>query len=388
MHNSQGNTVFESSAQEKLLRASSGSIHELCLSCHAEGGSGQLDYGVYPPVVWSATNANFTTFNDIGSAGDFADTGDVDAGGTITGYASGDDPSGDVSLGVGHSIGATTVAPPGAVEAAITTFTCTNCHDAHGTKSQTTDATADNGINVFRNLKTRPVGGGGAALLETTGVVFNNAGDTSIVSYVGGASQATNDTFAVNLEGKSNAADTHIWPIYQAGSHNVYGAGGFNSAITVGQGDAGMSGWCAQCHDNWHEDIATANKGTDWTRHPINCDMNDADDATDGCIGVSASGIDILDWTHYDLINDDFATNQPMPLAKTTDPSLGDYSSAVYYGTASGDRVFCLSCHFAHAGPYNDALRWDYTSAVSDGSQDGNAIASFEGCQQCHNRGG
>ena len=53
-----------------------------------------------------------------------------------------------------------------------------------------------------------------------------------------------------------------------------------------------------------------------------------------------------------------------------------------------GHRVFCLSCHFAHGGPHYDALRWDYTSAVSSGSQFGNPIPSNKGCQLCHNRGG
>jgi len=36
-----------------------------------------------------------------------------------------------------------------------------------------------------------------------------------------------------------------------------------------------------------------------------------------------------------------------------------------------GAQVFCLSCHRAHASPFKDAMRWDY----SDNAQ---------GCLECH----
>jgi predicted CXXCH cytochrome family protein len=29
------------------------------------------------------------------------------------------------------------------------------------------------------------------------------------------------------------------------------------------------------------------------------------------------------------------------------------------------DEVMCLSCHFAHAGPFNSGLRWDYNAVIT-----------------------
>lgn len=52
----------------------------------------------------------------------------------------------------------------------------------------------------------------------------------------------------------------------------------------------------------------------------------------------------------------------------------------------SGGGVFCLTCHFAHGGPYYDALRWGYIASVSAGDQTGNVVPSNKGCQLCHNR--
>jgi predicted CXXCH cytochrome family protein len=42
-----------------------------------------------------------------------------------------------------------------------------------------------------------------------------------------------------------------------------------------------------------------------------------------------------------------------------------------------GAIVMCLSCHGAHATPYADILRWDYTEMVA--GDDGSG-----GCVTCH----
>lgn len=395
MHNSQGSGAFVAAGNQlKLLRAATGNIHELCLTCHAEdGGNGTIAYtndvgtAVMPPKVWKSSSLwtsadGFDT--KMGAGGDFRGIGTVTAAGVVT--LVGGDAVANYSLGTGHSLGAATVLPPGAADAAITNFTCTNCHDPHGKKAQVTDPAAQ-GVNVYRMLRVMPVGGGGGTGTETTGVVFNNAGTTSIVTYAGAASQGASGGLASNLQGENPGAATHVWPVFFNSSSNVYGAGLFNSDAVVGVGDMGMSGWCAQCHDNWHDDIATANKGTaDWTRHPVNCDMQVDTGGVDGCFGVSGSGTTIIDYAHYETVVAAVPT-RAVPMAKTADPGLGTYTSGKYYGTANTDRVFCLSCHFAHGGPYFDNLRWDYTSGVGSGSQTGNSLTSRTGCQQCHNRG-
>ncbi len=89
--------------------------------------------------------------------------------------------------------------------------------------------------------------------------------------------------------------------------------------------------------------------------------------------------MDTIDWAHYNSIPDGFK----LPVANTGTSLDQEF----YYADADNeDKVFCLSCHFAHGGPYCDALRWDYITNVVQGDQTGNAIPSNLGCQQCHSR--
>ncbi|QJA05750.1 hypothetical protein FVE67_02585 [Thermosulfurimonas marina] len=47
--------------------------------------------------------------------------------------------------------------------------------------------------------------------------------------------------------------------------------------------------------------------------------------------------------------------------------------------TPGSDAVMCLSCHYAHAGPYPDMLRWDYRTCVAGGGENPKC-----GCFVCH----
>lgn len=394
MHNSQGNSSLGGAAggTARLLRLSSTNTHELCLKCHSEGGSADVAYSndlgtnINPPKVWTTnawTGADF--FNKIGAGGDFRSIGTVTAAGVVTLTVSGGD---DVNaLGYGHSLGITNPIPPGnnAGDTPLTVLTCTNCHDPHGTKVYPINA---NGVNMFRMLKSKPVGGGttGGSSLETTGVTVR------AVSYAGAASAATSGAIASNLKGTDytgsayGSGQQHIWPVYKgATSQNVY------SSSAVGEG---ISAWCAQCHDNWHENIASGNLITgptgDWKRHPVDVNLNCSDGSGSndrlglaGC--ASGSGTSIIDWNHYSTEIPGTATK--LPTAKVANAALGDSSSLTYYATSNTDKVFCLSCHFAHAGPYFDNLRWNYSTNVLAGDQTGLSINSVTGCQQCHNRG-
>ena len=143
-----------------------------------------------------------------------------------------------------------------------------------------------------------------------------------------------------------------------------------------------IANWCAACHDNWHE----ANDGTnnaggmgaqgDWKRHPVNNIIVEA-----GAAGLSGASVKIIDETFPNY--DETIAGQAVPVVSG---SVADKTWYLQDGTA--DRVFCLSCHFPHGSPYYDLLRWNYTSAVSAGAQDGNPVPSTRGCQLCHNRGG
>ncbi len=391
MHNSQGGTTASpdnlggaTGGSIVLLRGNVGSradIQNLCLQCHADNGAQAdatfgTDLHPAPKVYFDGKAGAGTDTNTadginlslLGAGGDFSAeiSGDSATGWTPTGAGA------NYALGYGHSVGfGDTVLngknPPGG-DAAFGTgsyFTCTSCHDPHGTDA--TGGMDANNINAYRNLKGIPAGSG-----ATTAVGLSTY-TTSYVGMAGGTTWSGDGT-----------AQNHIWPVYRStaafdetdvctdgGTVNCYGvtAAGNNNATD------GMSNWCAQCHDNWHEDIATGNvSGDDWKRHPVD---NVLIDSTPN----SGGGVDIVRLDNYVVST---IGDLSLPLAKSSDAS-----KAIAYRTTGDDgasRVFCLSCHFAHGGPFYDALRWDYLSAVGAGSQNANSVPSNVGCQLCHNR--
>ena len=112
----------------------------------------------------------------------------------------------------------------------------------------------------------------------------------------------------------------------------------FTNADTVyDSGPDSISRWCGTCHDNFHNDIAVGGNtdGTDWLRHPVGVNVMDA--GAD-CSNCHDGGNNIM--------------NLP------------------YEGNG---KTSCVSCHFAHAGPYKNALRFDYEN-----------MAPGTGCRECH----
>ncbi|MBI5749302.1 MAG: hypothetical protein HZA00_09265 [Nitrospinae bacterium] len=360
MHNSQGNSGLGgvSGGSLILLRADGitgrENIHKLCLQCHADTG-GQADtqhapHGQYAPKVHSATATwnQDTHLTAIGAGGNFYP--EVDA--TNFALSSSGQTAG---LGKGHSLGLTNVTPPGG-DTAITGFSCTACHDPHGTA----DAN-DQGINKFRNLRKSATNAGNNAGVTLT------AGD--FTSWVGGIN-GTNFT-GVSLPGGSGAGAV-AWPVIST-TPTGNSADAANSNSYGGGSTGGISRWCAQCHDNWHEALTTGNldnNSMDWHRHPVDNLLSDT-------TTTSGAGVTIINTANYSVTT----AGQYLPVAS------GSGANRVFYKTnESTDKVMCLSCHFAHGGPYNDNLRWDYTSSVSSGSQNGNGVPSTRGCQLCHNR--
>lgn len=388
MHNSQGSTTTDNGNGSLggspggsliLLRgvvSSRAEIHNFCLQCHGSNGaqaSNTFGDDNHPaPKVYinaqggagnSAVAGTLDDFSVIGAGGDFsAELSGDSSGWSLTASGS------TMAQGKGHSLGATNVTPPGG-DAAISAFSCTNCHDPHGAYTTSTAIS-----NKFRNLR---VNATGAEL--RSGVTLNN----DIKSYVGDPT-ATTPIFQVNGTG-NDVASTNIWPLYDDDANLVgtlAGDSGRSNTYPVtagaGLGTDGVSRWCAQCHDQWHEAIQTNNNASpDWKRHPVD---NPLTDATPN----SGAGVLIIDTTNYPFPDGSATGFKALPVAATT--AAGNGVAYLVSGNAANSKVFCLSCHFAHGGPYYDNLRWNYTSSVGQGSQAGNSIASNVGCQLCHNR--
>ena len=365
MHSSQGNSQGQSMGFDtgvlKLLRITSSCSADLCLMCHAEnGGSGgaQFNSGAWqttPPKVYltGGSWAEGSSFDLIGAGGDFRGVGNYTATGfTAQGQDTTADPDGP-SAGYGHSICEEDMYPPGGngggSEAVVQIpgfFTCVTCHDAHGTVD------TQPGINGYRNLL-------GNINIQGDGKSWStNIAD----SYVGTVADSA-------ANGSDPTASGNVWAIANGALNNTY--------LSDGSGEGQMSRFCAQCHGKWHEGLTSGNvSGDDWRRHPVDHAMVDTSPA-------SGSNITIVDWAHY-LAVDTYAGNSDAMKMPVTDG--GGLAEA--YADDTADKVFCLSCHFAHGGPYYDALRWDYQSGVGVATQVGLGIDSGTGCQQCHNRGG
>lgn len=215
-----------------------------------------------------------------------------------------------------------------------------------------------------------PTGGGGAATNDTDGGVTLD----HVAGWVGSSSGAYSGTQDWSGSGSPGAAN-HFWPVVNSAGNkaNVYYSGG---ATTMNDG---ISGWCAQCHDEWHETERPGNKsGSDWKRHPVKNSL-----AADGS-PLSGGGVTIVDFDWYSTT---VTANNKLPAAQdVASAGLNNTGNNAYFANNTADEVMCLSCHFAHGGPYYDNLRWDYLTDVAAGSQTATEVGATVGCQQCHNR--
>jgi hypothetical protein len=360
MHNSQGggsNTLGGvSGGSLVMLRADVSNrenIHKLCLQCHSTQGAqattAHSPHGQTAPKVHipAGTWTQDTHLSQVGAGGNFYPELNTDFSLSTEGN--------NIALGKGHSVGLTNVTPPGG-DTAIVGFSCTSCHDPHGTSS-----TTDTSVNKFRNLRKSATNAGNNAGVTLTATEF-----TSWVGGVTGLHASGGNYSGVTADG------ANVWAIFNGTPTGIAATDSANSNSYGGGSSGGVSRWCAQCHDNWHENLASSNldsNGQDWHRHPVDNLLQDA-------TPTSGAGVTIIDTSNYNVTT----AGQYLPVASGA-------ANRVFYRTDNTtDKVMCLSCHFAHGGPYNDNLRWNYTSAVGSGSQNGNSIPTTRGCQLCHNR--
>lgn len=121
-------------------------------------------------------------------------------------------------------------------------------------------------------------------------------------------------------------------------------------------GSAGtISGLCSECHGSFHgTDSIGGDTSSPFTRHPTD-------------IALPTSG----EYNNYSTYNITVPIARSSISTGTTSASSG-ISNAV---------VMCLSCHRAHASPYADMLRWDYTKMVAGNAATGDRDT---GCFACH----
>jgi predicted CXXCH cytochrome family protein len=103
---------------------------------------------------------------------------------------------------------------------------------------------------------------------------------------------------------------------------------------------SGMSDFCGACHERFNR-TSSSRGARGWRQHPV---------------GITISGAQHADFDHW--------SGLPGRITPAEHPSGN--ANDLYEA-----RLFCLSCHRAHASAYNNALRWDYSR-------------STQGCLECH----
>ena len=103
---------------------------------------------------------------------------------------------------------------------------------------------------------------------------------------------------------------------------------------------SGMSRFCGACHGSFYGSW-NSRGAAGWVKHPVEIAVS------------SAKNADFDLWTQVS----DRVTRAEIPSGDPNNPT--------------GARVFCLTCHRAHASPYRDAMRWDYGKDAG-------------GCLECH----
>ncbi len=363
MHNSQNNTA---TATINYGAEADGPYSYLlkgtCLGCHAMGTANNIETlgtSSVPQVYHTAgTDLAGGNFNHMLSGAseaikDSKGHNVVDFAGTSIG-------DGDISL-----IGAPGALPFHDTTISDTNLTCSGARGCHGTRGQGNDGAPGIGtaLQDVPSLK-------GAHHTNVSGKIDGTAGrDASTVG--------TSYRF---LKGVYGYEDSDWQATSGAADHNEYYSAATPMTLgcaTLSCHDGGVSdpveppnntisGFCATCHPNFHS-------------------LDNAEPAFPAGTYISGVGTGIADPfirhpTDVVIPNSgEFAGmaaayNPNVPVGRTT-------LAAAPYATQTPDgatvTVTCLSCHYPHAGPNPDLLRFDYTTMVT-----GSGLGT--GCFVCH----
>ena len=208
-------------------------------------------------------------------------------------------------------------------------------------------------------LSTSPGGSFPAAVMGCTSCHDPHGTDSFRLLY--GAGRSVQDGVAVFL----NAAPT-------AEGLAIFGGGESPTSHTAYQG--GMSGWCGNCHGNYH------NNNADLV-HPSGRAMGASIATTYGLYNGTV-----------DQLGGD-PTLSYLPQVAFEDAANTTTSTA---GPSASSQVSCISCHRAHATSAQDAGRWDFavTYLHEDGVESGslpipdpyNNLNQRSLCNKCHNK--
>lgn len=260
---------------------------------------------------------------------------------------------------------------------------CHTCHGMHNRFSGSYTAWRQlkrkiNGVVVSGDVSGLGVetatGNKGATAAGFEPLESNSRGDIQGTSYV-------------NTRGDGTALDGADLALpYSETNKNVY-RGGFSS-------------FCSVCHGNFHggietsmvSNVATSTTGNTagaahWMRHPTNVPM----DGGSYNVGKYTVTVTNTQGTNPNPVGYDWK----YPLRRvggtwtTTNVSTAGEVAAT-------DQVMCLSCHFAHAGPEANSLRWNeagQAAFIQNGVSDSYGDASNGdnpafGCNKCHQKGG
>jgi len=325
MHNSQNGAIMADGGSPgngvNSYLLQAATPSDTCLGCHAGDGGSYHVLASDPLVPTNERGAGDFVFLTEDNIND----GHAGASNPILGYAAGHNINAP-----GHGITTDPVlatSPGGAFPSAD--LACSSCHDPHGTDS-------------FRLLY------GANRLVRTDGstFVFNNA-----------APDATGLGLFFGVEGNAN--------------HTAY--------------KAGMSAWCANCHGDFHNNVAAL-------IHPSGTPLGNtiaaaynAYNGTTDCVNnpPAAAGLPCGTGTQATAYLAQVPFEDP---ANTTTSTAGPTSSS---------RVMCLTCHRSHATSAPDAGRWDFSVTLldEDGLESGSYVIPnpYDAnqrslCNKCHSK--
>jgi len=301
-----------------LIPGNSLGNNNICIGCHSD--SNATIWGGIFPVVYTTDGVEYK---------------DCLAGGNFYWVASNGDSKGHNVAGITGPDGRLTKAPGGDMTHQLT---CAGTYGCHGGRTPEYDSDGDGIVDDFEAI-------GGAhhaddACLKAGTLDLDEQGTSVGKSY----------RF---LNGVKGIEDENWEQDHVNTSHNEYlGSSDYLSTSET------ISALCTQCHPSYHDtgslpggdDLVIGTGLSPWLRHPTD---------------ITLPGLG--EYTAYGGPTNSYSMMTPVArtdLYSILDPSLVEPGK---------DAVMCLSCHRAHASPYDKLLRWDYKSFMPG-----------EGCSTCH----